>query len=465
MNRSMPILIILVLTVILAVGLWQLFELRFEGGDVYPPYSSLRADPLGTMAIYESLGKMPGITTHRDFSTANLLPEEPDTAYLHLAAEPYEWTWMDKDLYREIKNFLARGGRLVITYGPETEAPYDWYWDEDQTTNSPDDKNDKKDVKNDVKKDAKKIDEKDAKKTNEKDKQIAGKDSTGQKNTGQKSAIKHKKSLLAEDEVQWEDEMGFHAGFKKLVADGDTYAPVEVFNKSESSLPRVLDWHSGMIFTNCDSKWRVIYARDTNAVVIERYFDKGSVVIASDSYFLSNEAMTKDRHADLLAWIVGPARNVVFDEAHMGVLDTDGVATLIRKYRLHGLVAGLLLLAGLFIWKNSTSLVPPRTAEAREDFIAGKDAASGFVNLLRRSVLPRDLLATCFTEWQKTAARSGKYSEGRRRRAETAYLADTQADDTKRNPVATYRKLTEILGNRRDGQNDGGKQSTTMTSK
>ena len=46
---------------ILTLGLIRLFKLRFEAGDVYPAYSSLRSDPLGTMAFYESLGKVPGI--------------------------------------------------------------------------------------------------------------------------------------------------------------------------------------------------------------------------------------------------------------------------------------------------------------------------------------------------------------------------------------------------------------------
>src|ERR1041385_90130 len=64
------------------------------------------------------------------------------------------------------------------------------------------------------------------------------------------------------------------------------------------------------------------------------------------------------------------------------------------KYRLHGVAAGLVLLAGLFIWKNAFSLVPAHASEQRREYIAGKDAATGFVNLLRRSIHPRDLLAT-----------------------------------------------------------------------
>ena len=44
---------------------------------------------------------------------------------------------------------------------------------------------------------------------------------------------------------------------------------------------------------------------------------------------------------------------VVFDEEHNGLRDNPGIASLARKYRLHGVIAGLILLAGLFVWKKA----------------------------------------------------------------------------------------------------------------
>ena len=98
--------------------------------------------------------------------------------------------------------------------------------------------------------------------------------------------------------------------------------------KAELALPDELEWHSGAILTNLDKAWRTIYARGTNPVVVERKFGSGTVVLATDSYFLSNEALRKERHAELLAWLVGPGRAVVFDEAHFGIVETSGVASL-----------------------------------------------------------------------------------------------------------------------------------------
>ena len=59
----------LVLTVALlfALGLVQLFRWRFEIGDVYPPYSSLRTDPMGTRALFESFQAVGGISVARNY--------------------------------------------------------------------------------------------------------------------------------------------------------------------------------------------------------------------------------------------------------------------------------------------------------------------------------------------------------------------------------------------------------------
>jgi hypothetical protein len=416
MKRYFPVVILLGCTALFAFGIVQLFELRFEAGDVYPPYSSLRADPLGAMAFYESLGKMPGISVRRDFSTSNRLPDEPGTAYLHLAAEPYEWEWLPDDLYHEVKNFLGNGGRLVITYSPETQPAHNYYDDEDETNF--------------------------VRSTHLKPKR---------ENSPAEKPAKKKKHLKGDTSwVNLEDEWGLHVSFKELPQDGDVYQPVMVKNESNNELPRSLDWHSGMIFTNCDVAWRTIYVRGLNPVILERKFGKGSVVIASDSYFISNEAMTKDRHAEFLAWLVGANSHVVFDEAHLGIADSPGVTTLMRQYRLHGLAAGLLLLAGLFIWKNSTSLVPPHPDEQREDFVAGKDSASGFVNLLRRNISPRDVFGVCFAEWKKSAAPAGKFSNARVQQAEAIFQAENSRPAGQRNPIATYKEISKTLGNRRE---------------
>ena len=124
MKRYLPFLLIVLCLAAFAVGVTRLFLLRFGVGDVYPPYSSLRSDPLGAMAFYESLEKLRGFRVRRDFSSANRLPEEKDTTYLQLGARIYDWKWLYREEKREIESFLTQGGRLVLVFHPESTLPF-----------------------------------------------------------------------------------------------------------------------------------------------------------------------------------------------------------------------------------------------------------------------------------------------------------------------------------------------------
>jgi hypothetical protein len=428
MNRSLFLVLLLACVGGFVLGILELFKLRFESGDVYPAYSTLRADPLGTSAFYESLEQMPGITAIRDYRMSDQLPEGSNVAYLHLAGHYEEWNELPEDTFREIGSFLRGGGRLVVALYPENggflaEAAR-------------------------------------ARRTN---------DLTGAKRPGEndptnsvpfRSSKPRKKRPSGIERpfatVSVKDRWGLEFRVLPLAKEDEkSYRPVDVVNPDgDPSLPHLMSWHSGLVLTNLDKAWRVIYSRRSSPVLVERRFGPGSVVFATDSYFLSNEAMEKDRHADLLAWLVGSSRQVFFDEAHLGIVQEPGVATLVRKYRLHGLVAGLVFLAGLFIWKNMAPLAPPWRNEQREAFVEGKDSAAGFVNLLRRNVPASDVMKLCFAEWQKSLVR-GKYSAARLARVQAVMDAENARAPRERNALQTYQSIRTILregGGARDGR-------------
>ena len=389
MKRYAPVILLLASTAVLALGIIRLFVLRFEAGDLYPEYSSLRSDPLGTMAFYESLTRFPDFSISRDLSTVNTLPDSrPDTTYLHLATSQTALKTFSEDTLRDIERFGNGGGRLVITMFPEAAQPSRSF-----------------DVPPPAPKEAPKP-------------------------------------------VPYRERWGLDLAVVNLEPFDNIYLPEIVANVSGFDLPKTLDWHSGIVFRNLHTDWKPIYVRGTDPVMIERKFGRGSVVIATDSFFLSNEAMLLDRHSDLLAFLIGSNRNVVFDEAHLGVTERPSMATLMRRYRLHWVGASLLLLAVLFIWKMSTPLVPPRTAEQIQDYVAGKDASTGIINLLRRSIPTNKLLETCFNEWKKSAAQGGAYSAARIQQAEAAFLAENSAAAKDRSVVAAYRTISTILQKR-----------------
>lgn len=414
MKQARQILLLILLAGAFAFGVWKLFALRFEKGDVYPAYSSLRSDPLGTMVLFESLDRLPNIEPRRDFTAQNRLPDGRQTAYLHLAARSYDWTRLDEKLFDEIESFAIRGGRMVIAFYPEPAKPYRY-----GVTNS-----------------------------------HAGKPQ-------QKSAPPSKKKEADRDEygphtVSLKDRWGLALKHVPLArGEDDTYLKAEAENVSELPLPNTLDWHSGLVLTGVDPAWKTIYARGPDSVMVERRWGAGSIVLVTDCYFVSNEALSKDRHAELLAWLVSPARTVYFDEAHLGLVETPGVSGLMRKYHLYWVILAVLVLAVLFIWKTSARFVPPLPPELPPGYVAGKDNTAGFLNLLRRNVPSKELLRLCLDEWAKSIPRKSSHLAARAVKAQELVREDEARRLRDRRPVQTYREICELLKTRTGPTADG----------
>jgi hypothetical protein len=407
MRGRVPVIAFVVCAVIFALGLFQLLKLRFEGGDVYPPYSSLRADPLGTMAFYEALERMPEMSVARDFSANNTLPEGKNTTYLHLGAGTREWKWIDDEEFRTIEDFVTAGGRLVVTFFPEVTQPVVIFPSEEEEGR-----------------------EKSAKKENKSS-------SSKPDRKGSARSI----SDRTRNQNFLKEKLGIEIGFRELEAGTNNYESTWVQRRADLALPEALEWHSGVIFTNLSTNWQTIYARGTNAVVVERKFGAGTVVMAGDSFFISNEAMLNDRHSELLSWFIGPSHDAVFDEAHFGIMQTEGVATLFRKYHLYAVVGALLLLAFLFIWKNAFSFVPPWQMMRAQQFVAGRETSAGFVNLLRRNIPSHELLRVCFAEWKKSIIRPGGTVSARHAQAEALAKAEME----RRQPLELYQEIYRTL--------------------
>src|SRR5437867_3874021 len=96
-------------------GLIRLFDLRFQAGDVYPPYSSLRADPLGAKALYESFDHL--LRVERNFKPLPKLQSGSETAFFMLALEPRQLRINPAEL-KELERYVLTGGRLVLSFLP-----------------------------------------------------------------------------------------------------------------------------------------------------------------------------------------------------------------------------------------------------------------------------------------------------------------------------------------------------------
>lgn len=402
---------------VFVTGIVRLFVLRFEAGDVYPPYSSLRTDPLGGKAFFMALKNLPGLEVSRSYRPVSRLKPDGGMAFF-IAGLGVEAQW-DEDEVDAVEAFAQAGGRVVVTFSPVLEKPEPAATPKPKPSPSP----------------VKKFWATPAPKT-----APAAEKSAREKKPEEDDGDKKKPAALPLDGLvrRW----GLEADYFKTAAK-DAGKPMRAVRAGSEPGDPKLSWHSRLFFRRPGKPWRTLYACDGRPVLVERAWGKGTIVLASDSYFLSNEAMRRERHPALLAWLAGPNRRVVFDETHFGIGENPGIATLVRRYRLHGVVLALAVLAALFVWKNASCFLPPHeTGADGGGIVAGRDSAEGFVNLLRRSVPQRELMKTCAAEWKRTFGHRSGFGE-KLRQIETI-AAETQSAKA-RDAVEAYRRIARAL--------------------
>jgi hypothetical protein len=417
------------------LGIVALLRVRLESGDVYPPYSTLRRDPLGTRILYESLDEMPGMYVSRNFEPLVRRPMDQKAALLLCGASVEMVKRGPSAFFEHLNRFVTGGGRLLIAFEPRFGPR--WF---DVETEEDEAEDEDSDERADSPPEEKPSPEEDTQPEQEK---------------------KDIRDLLDEDidwlrTVKMEEVWGVAfqyqertpAVWETMDPEDGIPDPVDAGVEAETG---AMTWPSGLYFELLDEDWKTIFTKRGRPVLIERRMGKGALIMASDSYFLSNQAMVQDRRLDLLAYVIGPHQRVIFDESHLGIVEEPGIMVLALKYRLQGLLTALAVLTVLFVWKSASNLVPPREAADRTDdrSVGGKEAFEGFVNLLRRNVPSSRLLETCLGEWERATATAGRESlQGKRERMRRVVARPYEKSRRSDEIVSRYRELTRILEER-----------------
>jgi hypothetical protein len=111
MKNKLPFIIIGLLILFFAFSAYKVMSMRFVKGDVYPQYSSLRHDPMGTSIFFQSLKKM-GYrveTIMEEKLPENVNPQ--NTILFYLSPSFY----ISKDAREEIISFILGGGRVFVS--------------------------------------------------------------------------------------------------------------------------------------------------------------------------------------------------------------------------------------------------------------------------------------------------------------------------------------------------------------
>lgn len=400
-------LILLALVLAFGAGAGYLFWLRFAGGDVFPPYSTLRADPVGAKAFATALERL-GLEVERRYrAPAPSRPGDAPATWFLIGTRDQRLI-LDRAFARRLRDEARHGSRVVVALYPATVEPDDfWSFPDEPDEDTP---------------------------------LIKARD-------GEKRALTEGERAAAADTVPISSPAGWRCAIESDTAVGGcTEALLAATGRTD--LPPTVRWHSRLYFDRLGPGWRTLYTCAGKPVLIERAEERGTLVLIADSFFLSNELLREARPAGLLAWLVGPHRRVVFDEHQLGVAEERGVMTLAREFGLGGGLLALLVLAGLFLWKNAVSFVPPAAdRDERGDIVVERRDSTGLVPLLMRNVPRGELLRTCLAEWQRTLGRQAREAHWQEKinAAETRLAAEEKKPPLRRDLLGAYRDLGRRL--------------------
>lgn len=447
---------LLVLGILLSVGFVEILEKRFTEGTVYPHYASFRPDPLGTSVLYESLDALEGIEFTRNVTYLQSISGlSGDSALLLLGYPRQNLEDLRAPSDSPVMAAVARGARLVLTLNPEL-VPEIF----EPTKSAPEkewmDRRDE--IKERRAKEAQR-NEQSGGEQEEKTVQNKGKD--------ERSPAKEKKVEDSEEEKELkeiEEQIEAISGTRLTDKLDFDLADVASFERPEEGwetergesistegVPEALPfWHSQYRFETDSDAWKVAVSVEGDPVVIERKFGKGSVVVATDSFFVSNESMNQGGEPEFLLWLLGGKTDVVIDETIHGTRETGGAMKLMRRYRVHGFFLGFFVVIALWAWRSASPLAPgsddlDRGIVSARGAVSGAQSDSGLIQLLRRSVQPSGLLAECLTTWkssQTTGLERGREEEVKR------ILARHESKPKSHGLLESYRNISAVLKKR-----------------
>ena len=364
------------IALIFFLGIWQLFAIRFGAGDIYPAYSTLRADPLGAKVFFDSCRQTGRFQVRRNHGPLTEIPSGKDLTLFYLGAR--EAAFLGESLRASagadpLNRLILNGARLVAAFVPgrgkgrQPRAAGD-------------------------------------KKENSKDGDDGGRRNPAPcRDSGPDRLEKWDVSIIADTLAPKKGERTAHL----WQASKDT------------GLPHRMPWHSNLSFRIRSARWEPVYTFGGRPVVIRRRLGRGEIILMADTFPLSNEAMKTDRSPELLSWLMGPRATLVFDETHLGIRKKPGVAMLIRENRLHWPFLGIVLTALFFVWKNAVPLVPPPKPGPdgpNRGASSARDHTQGLIGLLRRNVPPAEILNIMVDQWLSDLPPDRRVSDSGRRR-------------------------------------------------
>lgn len=369
-----------ILGVVIVAGglllLYGLFATMYGTGTRFPAYSTLGADPSGAEVLYRSLARLEGASVERNYQSIEDFEGTGSTTLVIAGALP---TPDPTDILDRLEAFVKDGGHLIITFeDPGSETALEYMTE----TESESDENEEGEA--------------------DEPSRPARKPGGGRPDRDSGDEPDDMLSALTRTENIGE-RWGFGYGFddtRDEMVEGE-FLQVQAQDDAPEGSPNTYPWYSRMYFEPEHEDWRALYVNFGHGpVLMERPLGEGRIVLASDSYFLSNEAMLRNRAAAVLEHALLQQPRIVFDESHHGLGPQPGIMKLLRRYRLTVFIWIAILLVALYAWRSATSLAPRQYRPHAEDEPAKRgNPLDGMTALLRRSLSDRAVLRSMQQAW------------------------------------------------------------------
>lgn len=355
---------------------------RIARGDFHPPYSTLRSDPLGLRVLHNALEKLPGIRVERSLEPASRLQAGGNTVLILPAVNLEDGAHLN--LLRTADE-LARGGATVVIL----LSPVSNYIREVDAVGE----NRRAEAR---RREAERMAERDRLREEERQRRAKNaprdekSDPAGDPKTPGEGNLRSAEGGTRETRPILEL-LGLNVR-TAIVPRGEELERIRPARRLKDAPAWAGDQLMvyGALRLETDPTWRPWFGLPDGTVVAERERGHGRIIVISDTYVLSNEALAVSAPYGFISALIGPARRVVFHESHLGVMEPQTLARLARSYGLAPAMLGALVCLALIFWRQASQLVPPPPVPAAAR--TGTNATGGFGLLLARALSPRDAL-------------------------------------------------------------------------
>jgi hypothetical protein len=408
-NKLLKAVVFIILLGLFFLGLGMLTRARFESGSIYPPYSTMLREPAGARAFYEALDLLPGIEVQRNTEESLYHAKSSERTIFVLGLSCRAFSSVDDDTYRDLEKCLQAGDRLVIAFSSAVPSTV-------TTDVKPEQASEEHKVENSQKED--------------------------KVHSPKKEETSHAKGplkvVLKDLRAQWGIDFDHTDGVSKTAQ----------LRSDHRGLVPSIEWvnKNNLAFVPVDSHWKVVYAVQDKPVIVEKPVGKGSIVLLSDSFLFTNEAIKGHRVPELLSWLCGPHHTMVFDEAHLGILEQPNVATIIKRNGLRGFFVSLVVLGMLVIWRQLVPVVPLPKKDASTLVASGRSYREGMANLFRRNIPKNQILSICVDEWERAFARESTETSLVAKKAREIIEEDQSGPRRHWALNKTYERISSLVG-------------------